>query len=455
MRSLGLTLHNRQFVISKQEVCPGPDWAYVDIAPSFKLSYQTNLRLTHTKGTITLGHQLGEYSGRFVKIEWPYLYTDAAAMLAVYYGADPSSAAISSSPALLAKALKLPISARQLRWGGMSWFPHCRVQGARRLFRDQRLHIPTLTVERRPEQALTAWPSVEAARLALATDLTNTAHDLARRSNKIYVSLTAGLDSRTVFAAFLSAGIKFDAYTSDIRGVINPRDPQIARQICRTIGVKHKIVRMQPRRDDLAHTVKEHTIDSCCDAHDSYYLPCNGFRFLESGDAVVFGGVFGFERHYFEAQLAGLNFENATGTILWPRLDNEAVHSSTAADLDDWLAWRRCNSNGLDLVRSFCLDQKVGGWSAAIQQGLDLLPGISIHPANSPRCLNALITPDRKERIERRLQRETIFFLEPKLLRFPINPPPSKTALDYGRRLAPTWLKQMLRPIKQRLSAYQ
>src|SRR6516165_520687 len=118
MRSLGLTLHNRQFVISKQEVCPGPDWAYVDIAPSFKLSYQTNLRLTHTKGTITLGHQLGAYSGRFVKIEWPYLYTDAAAMLAVYYGADPSSAAISSSPALLAKALKLPISTRQLRWGG-------------------------------------------------------------------------------------------------------------------------------------------------------------------------------------------------------------------------------------------------------------------------------------------------------------------------------------------------
>ena len=131
------------------------------------------------------------------------------------------------------------------------------------------------------------------------------------------------------------------------------------------------------------------------------------------------------------------------------------MDSSTAADLDDWLAWRRCHSNGLDLVDSFYYDQRVGGWSAAIQQGLDLLPGISIHPANSPRCLNALMTPDPKERIERRLQRETIFLFEPKLLRFPINPPPSWTALDYGRRLAPTWLKQMLRPIKQRLSAYQ
>src|SRR5262245_41848919 len=207
-----LVLHNRQFVISIQELCPGPAWASVDIAPSFKRSYNMQLRLTHTNGAITLGHQLGDHSGRFVKIEWPYLYTDAAAMLAVFFGADASSGAISSSPALLAKALKLPISARQLRWGGMNWFPHSRVQGVRRLFRDQRLHIPTLTVERRPEQTLTAMPSVEDARLALASDLVNTAHGLARRSNKIHVSLTAGIDSRTVFAAFLSAGVKFDAY---------------------------------------------------------------------------------------------------------------------------------------------------------------------------------------------------------------------------------------------------
>jgi hypothetical protein len=450
-----LALHNRQFVISKQEVFPGPDWASVNIAPTFKLSHNTSLRLTHTNGAITLGDQLGDHSGRFVKIEWPHLYTDAAAMLAVYFGADASSAAISSSPALLAKALKLPISARQLRLGGMNWFPHSRVQGARRLFRDQRLHIPTLRVERRPEQTLTAMPSVEDARFALASDLINTARDLARRSNKIYVSLTAGMDSRTVFAAFLSAGIKFDAYTHDIRGVINPRDHQIAQQICRTMGVKHKIVRMQPRRDDLAHTVKEHTIGSFCDADDTYYLPCNGFRFLASGDAVVFGGLFETGRCYFESKLAGLNFEHATGSILWSRFDDDAMDSSTAADLDDWLAWRRRHTNGLDLVDGFYLDQRAGGWSAAIQQARDLLPGISINPANSPRCLNALITPDPKERLQGRLQRETILLLEPNLLRFPINPPPSKTALDYGRRLAPARLRQMLRSIKQRLLTYQ
>jgi hypothetical protein len=450
-----LTLHNRQFVISKQEVCPGPDWTSVDIAPSFKLSHNISLRLTRTNGTITLGHQVGDHSGRFVKIEWPYLYADAAAMLAVYFGADASSGAISSSPALLAKSLKLPISARQLRWGGMNWFPHSRVQGVRRLFRDQRLHIPTLTVERRPEQTLTVMPSIENARLTLASDLVSTAHGLARRSNKINVSLTAGIDSRTVFAAFLSAGVKFDAFTHDIPGILNPRDHQIARQICKTIGVKHNIVRMQPRRDDLAHIVKEHTISSCCDTDDLYLLPCNGFRFLASDDAVVFGGLFETGRRYFGSLLEGLNFDHATGSILWSRFEPDTMDSSIAADLDDWLAWRRCHGDGLDLVDSFYLDQRVGGWCAAIDQALDLLPGFSIHPANSLHCLSALVTPDPRDRSEGRLQRETISLLEPKLLRFPINPPRSKTALDYGRRLAPVWLRQMLRPIKQRLWNHQ
>jgi hypothetical protein len=83
---------------------------------------------------------------------------------------------------------------------------------------------------------------------------------------------------------------------------------------------------------------------------------------------------------------------------------------------------KRASRDQLDLVDACYNDQRSGGWLAALEQGLDLLPGFAVQPGNSARAKSALITPSHGERATKSLQRAVIGDLEPRLLRFPVNP---------------------------------
>jgi hypothetical protein len=84
-------------------------------------------------------------------------------------------------------------------------------------------------------------------------------------------------------------------------------------------------------------------------------------------------------------------------------------------------------------VDSFYLDQRIGGWLAAIEHGLDLLPGRSFQPVNSLPVLRALVTPGIEERLSGELQKDAIRRMAPELLRFPVNP---LTAFQNAKKLA-------------------
>jgi hypothetical protein len=92
---------------------------------------------------------------------------------------------------------------------------------------------------------------------------------------------------------------------------------------------------------------------------------------------------------------------------------------------DERLAWRRQYPSGhLNFVASYYLDQRLGGWAASLMSGYDMAPGITIHPANNPKIIDAMITPDHRDQIGGRLQLDVIRALAPDLLRFPLNPKP-------------------------------
>lgn len=430
----GPRAHRHQFVISRQPFLPDEDWTSQALSNEFHLSHQRDLPVQvleqDGRSVMLLGHAFAlapgagpdEMAGRFARIEWPYLYPDPSVLLPIHYGDTPGGPLVTSSPSLAARLGGGAVTSRGIAWSGLNWTPPpgTAVAGIARLMRDQRLAIPTATAER-VECPIRPAASVTAARDAMAADLTALAGTLKDRPGTTYLALTAGLDSRTLLASLLAAGTRFECVTQSFDGV-NPADIEIAGRISRHLGIRHHVVGPEAFDEAPLRLWREHGLKSYSDADDAYLIPQNQYRFLGAGDLLVRGGCFEFGRRFYASRFTGLDFGNATGTALWSRFEAAAPHPPTVAALDAWLDWRRGHADGFDLVDSFYLDQRAGGWLASVEHGLDMLPGHSFPMANCSRILSALITPAEADRANGRLQRDVIRLLEPGLLRFPVNP---------------------------------
>jgi hypothetical protein len=431
--------HRRQFVIANRPVLVGPDWRSVALEDGYHLSYQLELSVQHVQSAgrklIVLGQSfhmpgaerggdlaLGR-AGRFVSIDWPYLYSDAGALFPTYYTQQAGrDVLVTSSVALAAQLTGSEVSPRSLRWGGLNWVvsPGSTVAGVRKLVREQRLRVPSGSVEF-IDRAIRPIGSFHQAKDQLAADLVAIASQIRETPGTVYLALTAGLDSRTLLGALVAADVKFECVTQSFQGV-NRTDIDLAARICRYLGVKHRIVGPEPFDEHRLQVWREHTLESHHDADDAYLIPQNQYRFLKSGDVLVRGGCFELGRRFYGQLLEGLDLQSATGADLWSRFEGERGEMHQIEGLNDWLRFRRQHDNGLDLADAFYLDQRVGGWLSAIEHGLDLNPGISIPPANADRIFAALISPSESERRDGLLQRAVIEHLAPNLLRFPVNP---------------------------------
>lgn len=426
---MALIPHRRQFVLDRQRHAFGEDWRCLDLPDGFVLSYQADLQVApEAEGAVLLGAAYagsghGGLAGRFVRLAWPYIEPDSSALLSVHYMAGAEGPVVSSSPALLAR-LAPPASrtaGRQMSWGGLNWVPGPGSQLAqtRKLLPGQQLDVPRLIVDDL-QGGLRPVGSVDEARTILAEELVTTVRQAAARADTTYLALTAGLDSRTLAAALLAAEVKFEVITQVVH---SPADVRVAARICRYLGVRHHVIEPQQRNEAHWKAWKEHSFGSYSDADDNLLIPCNQYRFLGPGAILLRGGCFEIGRRFYATTLAGLGFDNATGEELWRRFEGDhAADADTVGFLDDWLALRRGREGELDLIDAFYNDQRLGGWLAALEQGLDLLPGASVQPANSDRVKEALLAPRPEERTAGTLQQSVVRDLEPRLLRFPINP---------------------------------
>jgi hypothetical protein len=72
----------------------------------------------------------------------------------------------------------------------------------------------------------------------------------------------------------------------------------------------------------------------------------------------------------------------------------------------------------------FYRDQRLGCWSAAIEQSLDLLDPVSIHPVNCDHFYGIMLGLDQMADTDgASLQREIIAQCVPNLVQVPVNPP--------------------------------
>ena len=89
-----------------------------------------------------------------------------------------------------------------------------------------------------------------------------------------------------------------------------------------------------------------------------------------------------------------------------------------------WLQNAEENSvEHVDIRDRFYIEQRVGGWAAAIEQSLDLNDFVSIQVANCAELLSILLSGNQQERKSLALSYQTMECLEPKVLAFSVNKP--------------------------------
>jgi hypothetical protein len=427
-----LTLHSRQFVLARQAHHIGPNWKHVTVGHGWLLSHDPALTVTSTDGGFILGQSVqvepeGQVNcaGRFCTVAYPWVLPDAAGLLNLYFGDGSEGSFVTSSPAIAKILGAQHRPSRRLIWGygtGMNWnpLPGSPLKGIRRLLRDQSLNLSSFSASFRREATLAPLSATQSALDTLCSSLRTTTAALVNQG-QLLLALTAGMDSRTLAAALLSNNVRFECVTHNFRGV-KRADVTVAHAICRYLGVRHHVIDSVAAGDGPVDVWRQHTLGSYDDADNNVLFNADQYRFLQRDSILIRGGVFEVGRRYYAFRLGDFNYENATGEALFRRFESSAVDDEAIHSLDAWLQWRRDNDDGLDLMDSFYIGQRVGGWLAAAEQALDLLPGRSFHPANSLSAMRALVTPNPEDRKSGKLQKQAIAQMAPELLRFPFNP---------------------------------
>lgn len=432
-------VHQRQFVIARQVVSLGEDWDYRALPEGYFLSFQKALAVQTygdvptQSGKYVLGRRfLSEHgsspnlghtdTGRFCVVDWPYVMSDAAGLMGLLFSTGSAETICTSSPALAVQISGASIRNWQPKRTGVNWTPApgTRVVGFRRLLADQRLDVSRGKVERRPLQ-LSDTRSETDATAALCTQLVAVARDVSADAGRLMVTLTAGVDSRTVFGALLASGVKFHAVTQYMPGS-SETDVRIAADLCERYRVKHEIIHAGDIDQEIPAKCHAHTLSSYRDADNTTLFAQSYYRFLREGDVVLRGGCFETGRRYLSHHFARIPPEQATGATVWRNLDAGDQPTEIRQFFDDWLTWRRANDIGIDLIDALYFDQRVGAWLSSIEQGLDALPGISVQPVNSIVGYRSLLAGDPARRKQAVVQKEAMRLFEPTLLDTPFNP---------------------------------
>jgi hypothetical protein len=408
--------HRRQFTIGRRD-WPAPEgWRAVGLSDGYLLHHDPELRVLRDERDaqrLTLGHAFGmsngTTAGRFVTVEGSTLRPDDGALLGLLYKREADEVVVTSSPAVAC----LAYDARPTEWRpprhGLNWHPSpgSPVEGWTRLFADQCLDLRTgrTTTARK---TLASTLTEDQASDELLSRLIELMRLMRPRFERVVLPLTAGLDSRTLFAALCASGVEFETFTQ-VFSARSRQDAETAHQLARRYGVAHHLVHGAEPRSEHCNRLREHQLHAVCDADVSTLFKGSFYRQLRSGDLIVRGGLFELGRLDHLGRLWRIEHtapENLPNEIL--ARFGESPNGTLLDALRAWQAHRATHSLNLDFDDAFYFDQDVGAWLASIEQGLDSLPPTSIQAMNSLPLLRCLMSTSRRRRRAGWIQRGAI-----------------------------------------------
>ncbi|GAB1720947.1 MAG: hypothetical protein NTAFB09_26780 [Nitrosospira sp.] len=370
------------------------------------------------------------WSGRWLLLSCSAVITDAASLLGVYILEDDRSVFISGSLALLSRLA--PSSVRDTRilgWYGINWFPGplSKLSGVRKLLPDQIYNPATRQVSF--FDRLTAVPTGTGVRNAaseISAGIAQVFRSMGRQEdhNSIILALTGGLDSRTTFSVLQSSGVPFSTLTLE-HPRISKADMTLPPRISAVYGLSHRYVTSNKLLRARLEEYDLHIHGSVVDADRELYAR-GSFDELDSRSWLIRSGCWEIGRKYFYRKLSGLRLEEIVDRPerLMARFNSYFRNEASADSLREWARWRLTHAIAVPWQDLFYRDQRLGCWSASIEQSLDLLDPVSIHPVNCDYFYGIMLGMDETtDKDGASLQHEIIALCLPEVAQIPVNPP--------------------------------
>ncbi|WP_162917446.1 hypothetical protein [Dongia deserti] len=251
--------------------------------------------------------------------------------------------------------------------------------------------------------------------------------------SKRLVGLTAGGDSRTVLAAACAARIDFEAFTTNIRDM-DKRDRILPPQVAARAGIVHRFRHLPPVEPSIVEA-RTKTISQHVDGIASHPVFARFAQFDHSADddpqrTSASGSCFEIGRCYYSHKLSRVQPAGAQSTAD-QILEAFSLRSDWRPEpLEAWRSalrlWVESLSDDaplpMDWRDRFYLEQCLASWNSNVQRANDFVESTGFSPANCLWIFHLLLRPDPEERRQRKLQREAISLMAPRLLELPINP---------------------------------
>lgn len=356
------------------------------------------------------------------------LHLDPSGLLACVFRRHDGRLWASSSPALLAALPGLPPLAddgrRLAHQVGANWHaaPGTGFVGLDRLLPSQELDLPTGRVLARRLAPDLPRRTAEEVAGELQQRVTTALRHLVEHAPRVWIGLTAGIDSRTVLACAVAADLPVSTYTQ-LHDRMSLADRELPARLAAAAGVPHVMVRPGPPDPARLALYDAHSALAAQD-RDRDFFARGQWDFLGAGEVAVRSGAFEVARSSWHRR----NPHGHTGHRIPPlevlRTFLAETSPAFSADLERWRDWAEQHPEpDLLWVDRIYWEQRLGAWAPTTEQSLDLLDGRSFVPANCRALFEALLSLPEADRAAKSAQRLVLAGV-PVLDAFPLNPGP-------------------------------
>jgi hypothetical protein len=440
--SEGLVLsHCPKLAVQRLQSQDGIDFWLLGLAVPADEPGHTIAEIFHSKDSAEIEAWTGFWAGRWLLISQDFCWQDASGSLGVNYREVDGNIWLSSSPALLGKHLPNAPALPRIPWRiahakGMDWIPtpFTTREGIYKLLPQRTIDPRRRSIRPvrfvRPSRDLSEDAGVLAS--ALKTVMINWERcDFSQR----LVGLTAGLDTRTIMAAARAAAIDMRAVTTSYP-FMDSCDRVLPPRLAASIGVPHVFRNLPsvPAEEVKSRSaiISEHLDGATAHPSFDHRALFDHSKMDDRQWTAANGTCFEIGRCFFWGRFANVGLGEAR-----PNVDQIlgafAFQSSWRPEPVE--AWRRALERWIDSLSDavplaadwrdrFYLDQRLGAWNCNVQRGNDFVEIATFNPANCLWIFYLLLQPDPVKRRDGVAQREAIHILEPRLMRFPINPLP-------------------------------
>ena len=438
-------LHARQFAVTSSESPPVRFYTTLELAPDRYLHHDPALHLVRTADEVFIGDlplfgddttlaDARKAGGRWALV-WPVAKQSAMALLSLYWAGSGDELVVSSSSSLLAQIVGATRTDLRVSDYRPNWIsaPSSGYEGVRRLIRDQMIDMRSGEVAADPSNQLRpSGDSIDERAATLEQSLRSQLRQASRLGN-LKLALTAGYDSRTLFAAALAENLEFETYTQSENSP-EGGDITTAAALSKQAGVRHHAIGPGTVNRSAAELWDAQTGGAVRDA-DRRFLRRGMFDLFDQDEILIRGGMFEIGAEPWESLFPGVNSPEFPESQDFERLVSRAYRllplskSFVLPALQEWRSYRLTIPSSIGWRDHLYTDQRGSGWLGGIEQGLGLLEPRSLQLADTSEVIDMMTwePEDPDHASGREIQKRALALMDESLLNVPFNPSKSSS----------------------------